>query len=323
MTAGWLDTPISLAGKRIWVAGHNGLVGSALLRRLEREFCEVLTVARDDLDLCRQADVEDWIAAKNPDIIVIAAAKVGGIGANSAYPAQFYYENTMIATNIMHSAYLAGVERLLCLGSSCIYPRDCAQPIEEDALLCGALEPTNEAYALAKIGGLKMTQYYRQEYGCDFISAMPCNLYGVGDYYDEHNAHVIPALIMKAHKAKMRQDDVLNIWGSGTPLREFLYVDDLAEALVLLLQNYGGIRHINIGSGQEVAIKNLAQDICEVVEYKGKLNFDNSKPDGMPRKILDSHQLFGIGWKPKIWLKDGISKCYDEFLERYGNGQGG
>lgn len=323
MTAGWLDTPLSLVGKRIWVAGHNGLVGSALLRRLERESCEVLTVAREDLDLCRQADVEDWIAAQKPDIIVIAAAKVGGIGANSAYPAQFYYENTMIASNIMHGAYLAGVERLLFLGSSCIYPRDCAQPIVEDALLSGALEPTNEAYALAKIGGLKMTQYYRQEYGCDFISAMPCNLYGVGDYYDEYNAHVIPSLIMKAHKAKVKQEGTLNVWGSGTPLREFLYVDDLADALVLLLQKYSDFGHINIGSGHEITIKNLVRDICEVVEYKGKLIFDTSKPDGVPRKILDSHQLFGIGWEPEIWLKDGISKCYDEFLERYGNEKGG
>lgn len=323
MIKGWLDIPRSLSGKRIWVAGHNGLVGSALLRRLERESCEVLTVERADLDLCRQADVEDWVAAQKPDIIVIAAAKVGGIGANSKYPAKFYYENTMIATNIMHSAHLMGVERLLFLGSSCIYPRDCVQPIDESALLSGALEPTNEAYALAKIGGLKMAQYYRKEYGCDFISAMPCNLYGVGDYYDEHNSHVIPALIMKAHKAKIQNAENLRVWGSGMPLREFLYVDDLVDALVLLLQKYNGSRHINIGSGVETEIKNLVRCVCEVVEYKGKIIFDELKPDGVPRKILDSYQLFEIGWKPEIWLKDGIRKCHDDFLERYGNETGG
>ncbi|PCJ98147.1 MAG: GDP-fucose synthetase [Zetaproteobacteria bacterium] len=322
MGAGWLDTPLSLTGKCIWVAGHNGLVGSALLRRLERESCEVLTVGRDDLDLCRQADVERWVEAQKPDIIVIAAAKVGGIGANSAHPAQFYYENTMIATNIMHSAYLAGIERLLFLGSSCIYPRDCTQPIEESALLSGTLEPTNEAYALAKIGGLKMAQYYRKEYGCDFISAMPCNLYGVGDYYDAYNSHVIPALMMKAHKAKVQQDQALSVWGSGMPLREFLYVDDLADALVVLLQRYSGAGHVNIGSGQEIEIKNLIQGVCDVVEYKGKIVFDESKPDGAPRKILDSSQLFETGWKPEIDLNTGIRKCYNDYLRRFGNEKG-
>lgn len=322
MGAKWLDNPLSLVGKRIWVAGHNGMVGSALIRQLKRQSCHILTVDRDELDLSRQSDVEDWVRTTAPDMIIIAAAKVGGIGANSIFPAQFYYQNTMIATNIMHSAYLAGVERVLFLGSSCIYPRESVQPIKESCLLSGALEPTNEAYALAKIGGLKMAQFYRQEYGCDFISAMPCNLYGTEDYYDENNAHVVPSLIMKAHKAKIRQEGELSIWGSGQPLREFLYVDDLARALVIILQKYNHIEHINVGSGQEVAIKKLAQNVREVVEYKGKLIFDKSKPDGTPRKILDTQQMFKVGWSPEIKLKDGIRKCYDDFLERYWDGKG-
>lgn len=319
----WLDNPLSLAGKRIWVAGHNGMVGSALIRQLKKYACHILTVNRDELDLSRQSDVEDWMIINKPDMIIISAAKVGGIGANSIYPAQFYYQNTMIATNIMHSAYLAGVERVLFLGSSCIYPRDCAQPIKENSLLSGMLEPTNEAYALAKIGGLKMAQFYRQEYGCDFISAMPCNLYGTEDYYDENNSHVIPSLIMKAHKAKIQHKDELVIWGSGLPLREFLYVDDLARALVFILQKYNHMGHINVGSGQEIVIKKLAKKVCEVVEYKGRLIFDAANPDGVSRKMLDTKQMLEVGWSPEIELKDGIRKCYDDFLERYWDEKGG
>ncbi|MGH1377746.1 MAG: GDP-L-fucose synthase family protein [Alphaproteobacteria bacterium] len=322
VTKKWLDVPLSLAGKRIWVAGHNGMVGSALTRQLEKFPCHILTVSRDALDLTRQSDVEDWVADNKPDMIIIAAAKVGGIGANSTYPAQFYYQNTMIATNIMHSAYLSGVERVLFLGSSCIYPRESQLPVKEDALLSGELEKTNEAYALAKIGALKMAQFYRNEYGCDFISAMPCNLYGVGDHYDVNNSHVIPSLIMKAHKAKIDKVDYMTIWGSGNPLREFLCVDDLASALVIILQEYSDIGHINIGSGREVAIKKLASVVCEVVEYKGELVFDEEKPDGVYRKVLDTQQMFEVGWRPEIQLKDGIHKCYDDFLERYGDGKG-
>ncbi len=323
VTKKWLDVPLSLAGKRIWVAGHNGMVGSALIRQLEKLPCHILTVSRDALDLTRQSDVEDWIADNKPDMIIIAAAKVGGIGANSTYPAQFYYQNTMIATNIMHSAYLSGIERVLLLGSSCIYPRESQLPVKEDALLSGELEKTNEAYALAKIGAIKMAQFYRNEYGCDFISAMPCNLYGVGDHYDVNNSHVIPSLIMKAHKAKIDKVDYMTIWGSGNPLREFLYVDDLASALVIILQEYSDIGHINIGSGYEVAIKKLASVVCEVVEYKGELVFDAEKPDGVYRKVLDTQQMFEVGWRPEVQLKDGINKCYDDFLERYGDGKGG
>ena len=316
MSEGWLDTPFSLVGKRIWVAGHCGMIGEALLRRLEQEDCELLTVTHSKLDLRNQAAVNSWITKNRPDVIVIAAAKVGGIMANSENPAVFFYDNIMIATNIIHSAYEAGVSKLLFLGSSCIYPRECTQPIKEDDLLSGILEPTNEAYALAKIGGLKMASYYRSQYGCDFISAMPCNIYGARDNYDEQNSHVIPALIMKAHKAKVRGDASLMVWGSGEPLREFLYVDDLVEALVLLLQKYSHSMHVNVGSGYEIEIKNLINIVCDVVDYNGEIIFDVSKPDGVPRKLLDSSLLSKSKWQPAISLKDGIRKSYSCYLER-------
>ncbi len=312
----WLNKPYDISGKRIWVAGHNGMVGRALLRRFAQENCEVLTVEHSKLDLRRQSDVEEWVSANQPDAIIIAAAKVGGIGANAASPAEFFYDNIMIASNIMQSAYKIATDRLLLLGSSCIYPKDAKQPIREAALLSGALESTNEAYALAKIAALKMAGYYRVQYGCDFISAMPCNLYGVGDTYNLQNSHVIPALIMKAHLAKINSDDDLSIWGSGTPLREFLYVDDLADILVFLLQNYSSSEHINVGSGEEVSIAKLTKEICNIVGFKGELMFDNSKPDGTLRKLLDNSKLLGVGWKPEICLKDGILKCYEDFLNR-------
>ena len=314
MATGWLETPFSLTGKCVWVAGHNGMVGSAVLRRLEEESCKILTATRTELDLRNQSDVQDWVLSHKPDVIIICAAKVGGIGANAAYPADFFYDNIMISTNIIHSAYKAGCERLLCLGSSCIYPREGPRPIEEDALLSGKLEPTNEAYALAKIGALKMAQYYRTQYGCDFISAMPCNLYGPGDTYDIEKSHVIPALIMKAHQAKTEGCDRLEVWGSGKPLREFLYVDDLADALVFLLKNYNDPSHINVGSGQEITIKSLINIICETVEYKGEIAFDTSKPDGVPCKLMDNSRLSNAGWHPKISLKEGITKSYQNFI---------
>ncbi len=317
MQEGWLETPFSLVDKRIWVAGHAGMVGAALLRRLSRENCEVLTVSHDALDLRDQGAVKGWIAANKPDVIIVAAAKVGGILANSQNPAEFFYDNIMISTNIIHAAYEAGVAKLLFLGSSCIYPRECAQPIKESALLSGELEPTNEAYALAKIGGLKMASYYRAQYGCDFISAMPCNLYGVGDIYDEQNSHVIPALIMKAHKAKMRGDSVLHVWGSGEVFREFLYVDDLVDGLLILLQNYSSADHVNIGSGQEVSIKELVKIICDVVGYSGDVVFDKSKPDGALRKLLDNSQIFESCWSPSFALKDGIANSYKDYMCRY------
>ncbi len=316
MSQGWLSSPFLLAGKRVWVAGHRGMVGSALVRRLSHESCQILTATRDEIDLRDQAAVSAWVCSNKPDVIVIAAALVGGIMANSQNPAMFFYDNIMISTNIIHSAYKAGVEKLLFLGSSCIYPRDCEYPIKENALLSGGLEPTNEAYALAKIGGLKMAQYYRAQYdGCDFISAMPCNLYGVGDSYNESSSHVIPALIMKAHNAKVRGDASLTVWGSGSPLREFLYVDDLADGLVFLLQHYSGDSHVNIGSGKEVSIKELAESICKIVGYDGDIVFDCSKPDGVCRKLMDNGFLHGAGWNRNISLKDGLAKSYADYLK--------
>ncbi len=318
----WREPPYDLGGKRVWVAGHSGMVGSTLCRRLQLENCEILTVSHDDLDLRDQSAVRDWMAENNPDVVIIAAAKVGGIMANVTQPAEFFYDNIMIATNIMHSAYEVGVDRLLFLGSSCIYPKECVQPIQEGTLLSGALEPTNEAYALAKIAGLKMASYYRVQYGCDFISAMPCNLYGVGDTYHEEHSHVIPAMIMKAHDAKINDLPELVLWGSGAPQREFLYVDDLADALILLLQKYQGASHVNIGSSQEVTIKNLSRIICEVVAYKGRVVFDRTKPDGMMRKVLDNSMLMGVGWKPKMCLKDGVMNCYEDYRRRCYGGEG-
>ncbi len=310
----WLGKPYEITDKSVWVAGHEGMVGSALCRRLVSDNCVVLTVPKRMLDLRSQPMVNEWISQNKPDAIIVAAAKVGGIAANSDNPAEFFYDNIMISTNIMHSAYKNNTERLLFLGSSCIYPKNAEQPIKEAALLSGALEQTNEAYALAKIAGLKMAQYYRTQYGSDFISAMPCNLYGVGDKYDEKNSHVIPALIMKAHRAKIDGDKTLSIWGSGVPLREFLYVDDLADALIYVLKNYSGEEHINVGSSQEISIKNLAEIICDIVGFNGELIFDASKPDGTYRKVMDNNRLSEIGWKAKTSLKDGLVKCYEEFL---------
>ncbi len=317
MAQGWLDTPFSLMGKRVWVAGHSGMVGTALTLALTGKGCEILTVSHDELDLRDQTGVRDWVNINKPDIVIIAAAKVGGIMTNSLNPADFFYDNIMISTNIIHSSHEAGVQKLLFLGSSCIYPRNSAQPIKEDALLSGYLEPTNEAYAIAKIGGLKMAAYYRAQYGCDFISAMPCNLYGAGDRYDEQNSHVIPALIMKAHKGKLNGDKILNIWGSGKPMREFLYIDDLAQALIFLLQNYSDASHVNIGSGQEISIKDLVEKICIVVGYNGDIVFDNSKPDGVYKKLLDSDLLYNSGWNPRISLMDGLGKSYTDYLSRF------
>ncbi len=311
----------SLKGKKVWVAGHNGMVGSALVRRLSQENCDVLGVEHKELDLRDQAKVKEWMQENKPDVVVIAAARVGGIMANANNPALFFYDNMMIGANIIHSAYECGVEKLLFLGSSCVYPKECTQPIEEDALLTGALEPTNEAYALAKICSLKMASYYRQQYGCDFISAMPCNLFGPDDSYDLENSHVIPGLIMKAHKAKINGAGHLTLWGSGKPLREFLYVDDLADGLVFLLQHYSDAQHINIGTGEEITIKELAEIICLCVGFDGELQFDATKPDGTLRKRLDVSKMQKMGWSApmlkrvdgdfKAYLAQGIDAAYD------------
>ncbi len=316
-----------LNNKRIWVAGHEGMVGQSLCRRLESENCEVITIPHSDLDCRNQVDVRNWLQSQKPDVVIIAAAKVGGIMANYTKPAEFFYDNMTISTNIIHESYKVGVSKLLFLGSSCIYPRDCQQPITEDMLLTAVLEPTNEAYALAKIGGLKMVQYYRKQYGCDFISAMPCNLFGVGDSYDEEDSHVIPALIMKAHKAKVQNADTLTLWGTGAPLREFLYVDDLADALVFLLRNYSEEQHINIGAGRDVSIKDIADIICCCVGYEGELHFDQTKPDGMPRKLMDITRIKKLGWNPSSlgeshndyldYLRHAIDQSYMDYLKRY------
>lgn len=310
-----MSNMFSLQGRKIWVAGHRGMVGSALLRRLERESCTLLTATRAELDLGRQQDVENWMVANKPDTVIVAAARVGGIMANSTAPADFLYDNLMIETNIIHTAFKTGVEKLLFLGSSCIYPKMAAQPMREDALLTGPLEPTNEWYALAKIAGIKLCQAYRRQHGCDFISAMPTNLYGPFDNFDLATSHVLPALLRKAHEAKLNDAKELPVWGSGTPLREFMHVDDLADALVFLLQNYSDFEHINAGTGQECSIRQLAETVAGAVGFKGALVFDSSKPDGTPRKLMDSGRLLKMGWKPKVAFADGLRDTYDWFLK--------
>ena len=306
----WLQNSFDLTGKKIWVVGHNGMVGSAILRSLADEGGEVLTVGRDALDLRRQADVEAWMRVHRPEVVIIAAATVGGIHANATRPADFLYDNMMIEANIIHAAYECGVEKLLFLGSSCIYPKEAVQPITEDALLSGPLESTNEAYAIAKIAGVKLCEAYRKQHGCDFISAMPCNLYGQGDSFDLESSHVIPAVMMKAHAAKISVASEMVVWGSGTPLREFLYVDDLADGLVHLLKHYSGVNPVNIGSGQEISIYDLSKMIANVVGFEGEIVMDESKPDGVLRKVMDSSKIRDAGWRPKTSLRVGLEKTY-------------
>jgi len=308
-----MTTAYSLAGKRIYVAGDRGMVGSAVVRRLSSEDCSVLTTPRA-LDLREQAAVREWFAANRPEVVVVAAAKVGGIHANDTLPAQFLYDNLMIEANLIEAARQAGSQRLLFLGSSCIYPRHAAQPISEEALLTGPLEPTNEWYAVAKIAGIKLCQAYRRQYGCDFISAMPTNLYGPGDNFDLDSSHVLPALIRKAHEARLAGAEAMTIWGSGTPLREFLHVDDLADACVFLLQHYSGESHINVGSGSEISIRDLARLVARTVGFDGAIERDLTKPDGTPRKLMDSRRLLDMGWRPRIGLAEGIADAYQHFL---------
>jgi GDP-L-fucose synthase len=307
--------PFDLAGRRIWVAGHRGMVGQALVRRLARENCELLTVGRDEIDLRRQADVERWMEEARPEVVFLAAAKVGGIAANDARPGEFLYENLMIEANIIEAARLVGVSKLLFLGSSCIYPKFAPQPIPEEALLTGPLEPTNQWYAIAKIAGIKLCQAYRRQYGCDFISAQPTNLYGPGDNFDLESSHVLPALIRKAHEAKLGGAASMTVWGSGTPKREFLHVDDLADALVHLMQHYSGDVPINVGSGHEVTIRELAETVVKAVGFAGELGFDSSKPDGTPRKLVDGARLAALGWRASTPLDRGILETYRWFLE--------
>lgn len=306
------EASFSLSGKRIWVTGHNGMVGSALVRRLAQENVEILTTDRS-VDLRSSTAVQQWMGRLRPDVVIIAAARVGGIVANDSRPAEFLYDNLMISSNLIHEAKQADVAKLLFLGSSCIYPKLAPQPIPEDALLTGPLEPTNEWYAVAKIAGIKQCQAYRKQYGCDFISAMPTNLYGPGDNYDLTSSHVLPALLSKMHRAVTTGADTVELWGSGTPLREFMHVDDLADACVFLLEHYSAHEHINVGSGFEVSIKGLAEVIAKVVGFKGRLTFDRTKPDGTPRKLMDSSRLHALGWRPTIELEAGIERIYEGY----------
>lgn len=304
-----------LEGKRIWVAGHNGMVGSALVRRLARENCEILTVDRKTIDLKDQATTRAWILDAKPDAIFLAAAKAGGILANDTYPVDFLYDNLMIEANIIEAAYRAKVSKLLFLGSSCIYPKLAPQPIPEEALLTGPLEPTNEWYAVAKIAGIKLCQAYRKQYGCDFISAMPTNLYGPEDNFDLNTSHVIPALIRKAHEAKQGGNEDLMIWGTGNPRREFLHVDDCADACVRLMKVYSDDGHINVGSGEDLTILALTKLVCEAVGFSGTITHDLSKPDGTPRKLMSTDKLRGLGWLPSISLQDGLTGAYGAYRQ--------
>ena len=305
----------SLRSKRVYVAGHRGMVGSSLCRRLKREESTILVADRAELDLRDGHAVNAWFEAQRPEVVFLAAAKVGGIYANSSLPADFLYDNLMIECNIIHSAYKTNCEKLLFLGSSCIYPKFATQPIDESELLSGPLESTNECYAIAKIAGIKLAQAYRRQYGCDFISAMPTNLYGPGDNFDLASSHVMPALIRKAHEAKCAANSVMSIWGSGRPLREFLHVDDCADACVYLMKNYSGEEHVNVGSEQEISILDLARLVCRIVGFDGRIALDEDKPDGTPRKLMSSAKLRELGWRPTISLGEGVEQVYQWFLD--------
>jgi GDP-L-fucose synthase len=305
-----------LDGSRVFVAGHRGMVGSACVRRLESEGCEVLTAGRDTLDLIRQVAVEDWMAEARPDVVVVAAAKVGGILANDTYPAEFLYENLMIEANLINAAQRVGVRKLLFLGSSCIYPREAPQPIPEDSLLTGPLEPTNEWYAIAKIAGIKLCQAYRRQYGADFISAMPSNLYGPNDYFHPERSHVIPGMIRRFHEAMVRGDATVTCWGTGTPRREFLHVDDLAEACVFLLRTYSDATHLNVGTGSDISIRDLAETMARVTGFQGEILWDHTKPDGTMLKRMDTARINALGWQAAIGFEHGLAATYRWFLEQ-------
>ncbi|MBI1986037.1 MAG: GDP-L-fucose synthase [Rhodospirillales bacterium] len=302
-------------GKRVWVNGYRGMVGAAVVRRLQSESCTLLTTTSEEVDLRRQSDVEAWMAANRPQAVFLIAATVGGILANDTRPAEFIYDNLAIEANVIDTARKTGVEKLLFMGSACVYPREAPQPINEDCLLTGPLEPTNQWYAVAKIAGVKLAQAYRRQYGCDFISAQPINLFGPGDNFDLESSHVAAALLSKAHAAKADGKATFEVWGSGNPVREFLYVDDAADALVFLMERYSDELPINIGPGQVLTIRELAEAIARVVGFQGAPTFDASKPDGMPKKLLDSTRLGRLGWKATTGLEDGLRKTYAWFLE--------
>jgi GDP-L-fucose synthase len=304
-----------LGAKRVWVAGQHGMVGTAMMRRLEREPCVLLRdPGRAGVDLRRQSEVEDWMGSQRPQIVLLTAGRVGGLRANDTFPADFLYDNLLIEANIIHAAYRTDVEKLLFFGSSCIYPREAPQPIPEEALLTAPLEPTNEAYAVAKIAGIKLCQAYRRQHGCDFISAMPTNLYGPGDNFHPETSHVPAALLRRFHEAKVGGASEVVVWGSGYPRREFLYVDDLADAALHLLQHYSGDSHVNIGAGYDITIAEFAEQIRRCVGFEGRVAFDRSRPDGTPRKLLDSSRMHALGWKATTTLEEGLRLYYVWFL---------
>jgi GDP-L-fucose synthase len=307
-------TPFELKGKRVFVAGHRGMVGSALVRRLARENVELLTAGRSEVDLRDQAAVSNWFASKRPQVVFLAAAKVGGIVANNTLRAEFIYDNLIIATNVIHAAHINGTEKLMFLGSSCIYPKLAPQPLREDSMLTGLLEPTNEPYAIAKIAGIKMVEAYRSQYGSDFINVMPTNLYGPGDNYHPEYSHVVAALIRRFHEAKLSGVSNVVVWGTGTPRREFLYVDDMADACVHLMKNYSADELVNIGTGEDITIAEFARVVAATVGYRGEISFDPSRPDGTPRKLLDVSRLAKLGWRARTSLDDGIRLAYRAYL---------
>jgi len=308
------DEIFALRGAKVYVAGHLGMVGSACVRRLQAEGCEILVADRTNVDLRRQARVEAFMHEMRPEAVIVAAARVGGIYANDTMPAEFLYDNLMIEANLIEAAYRTGVRRLLFLGSSCIYPREAPQPIPESALLTGPLEPTNQWYAVAKIAGIKLCQAYRRQYGCDYISAMPCNLYGPGDYFHPERSHVIPALLQRFHKAAQEGAERVTCWGSGTPRREFMHVDDLADAAAFLLRTYSGEEHLNIGTGADITIADLAQMVAKVTGFRGRIEWDTSKPDGTMAKRMDVSRLAALGWRASIENGDGLANTYRWFL---------
>jgi GDP-L-fucose synthase len=319
MAAAPIDqTCFDIRGKRVFVAGHHGMVGGALVRRLVGEGIELLTVSRNEVDLRDQALVFSWFAAAKPQVVFLAAAKVGGIVANNTLRAEFIYDNIAIATNVIHAAHVNGAEKLMFLGSSCIYPKLAAQPLREDAMLTGTLEPTNEPYAIAKIAGIKMVEAYRSQYGADFINVMPTNLYGHGDNYHPEYSHLVAALIRRFHEAKMAGAPEVVVWGTGTPRREFLYVDDMADACVHLMKTYSGSGLINIGTGEDITIADFARVVSASIGYHGRISFDNSRPDGTPRKLLDVSRLAALGWRATTSLEDGIARAYRAFLQETG-----
>lgn len=309
------NPPYTLRNKRIWVAGHRGLVGSALVRRLQSEGCEVVVAPRESVDLRHPDQVERWMREAKPQAVFLAAARVGGIYANDTRPAEFIYDNLMIQTNVVEASRRVGVEKLMLLGSSCIYPRLAPQPIPESALLTGALEPTNQWYAVAKIAGIKLGQAYRKQYGCDFVSVMPTNLYGPGDNFDLLQSHVVPALLVKAHQAKLTQAPAMEVWGTGAVRREFLFVDDAADGMVYFMQHYSDEGIVNLGCGSDVPIRDLVELICKVVGYKGGIRFDTSRPDGTPRKMIDTSFAASLGWRARTSLQAGLEETYRWYID--------